>query len=108
MHFVLTTFGTEESAAPAIRQLVAEKLAGCGTILPGARSIYMWEGKLEDAAEVLVLLKTTRPEDLAKRLAEIHPYDVPEIATIPAGAITPAYERWLASHCETSPGSADR
>lgn len=94
---VFTTFPDADVAAGVVRQLVEEKLAACGTILPGARSIYGWEGKIEDNAEVLVLLKTLGPNytRLEKRLAKLHPYDTPEILALEAGAANRAYAAWV-------------
>jgi periplasmic divalent cation tolerance protein len=81
------------------KTLVGEKLIACGTILPGARSIYEWEGKMEDASEVLVLFKTAGPAyaKLEKRLLKLHPYDMPEIVALEAGAASKAYAAWVAS-----------
>lgn len=94
---VVSTFPDAESAAAAVRALVEEKLAACGTILPGARSIYAWDGKIEDAAEVLVLLKTRAPlyAKLEKRLAKLHPYEVPEILAWEPGAAAKPYADWV-------------
>ena len=96
---VFCTFPDTETAAAVAKTLVAEKLAACGTILPGARSIYEWEGKMEDAAEVLVLFKTTGPAyaKLEKRLLKLHPYDNPEIVAIEAGAASKDYAAWVAA-----------
>ena len=96
---VISTFPDAESAAAAVRALVEEKLAACGTILPGARSIYAWEGKIEDASEVLVLLKTRAPlyAKLEKRLAKLHPYEVPEIVAWEPGAAAKPYADWVAA-----------
>jgi periplasmic divalent cation tolerance protein len=81
------------------RTLVEEKLAACATVLPGATSVYFWEGKLETAGESLLLLKTRDDlgDALAKRLREIHPYDVPEILLLPARDGNPDYARWVES-----------
>ena len=74
IRLVLTTFANSEDAAKAVRTLVEEKVAACGTILPGARSIYRWKEAIEDTGESLVLLKTSveRFPDLEKRL-RAHP-----------------------------------
>jgi len=95
---VLTTFGNPEDAVQVARMLVVEKLAACGTVLPGARSIYAWEGKIEESAETVVIFKTTatRLEDFQKRLAELHPYEVPEIVALDPAAVAPAYAKWVA------------
>ena len=96
---VVSTFPDADSAAAAVRALVEEKLAACGTILPGVRSIYAWEEKIEDAAEVLVLLKTRAPlyAKLEKRLSKLHPYEVPEIVAWEPGAVSKPYAAWVAA-----------
>ena len=96
---VFCTFPDADTAAAVTKTLVGEKLVACGTILPGARSIYEWEGKMEDASEVLVLFKTAGPAyaKLEKRLLKLHPYDMPEIVAIEAGAASKGYAAWVAS-----------
>ena len=96
---VFCTFPDADTAAAVTKTLVGEKLIACGTILPGVRSIYEWEGKMEDASEVLVLFKTAGPAyaKLEKRLLKLHPYDMPEIVALEAGAASKAYAAWVAS-----------
>lgn len=96
---VFCSFPDEEAAAAATTSLVAEKLVACGSIIPGVRSIYAWEGKLEDNTEVMVLFKTSGPlyAKLEKRLARLHPYETPEIVAIEAGAVAKPYAAWLAA-----------
>ena len=96
---VFCTFPDADTAAAVTKILVGEKLVACGTILPGARSIYEWEGKLEDASEVLVLFKTAGPAyaKLEKRLLKLHPYDMPEILAVEAGGVSKAYAAWVAA-----------
>jgi periplasmic divalent cation tolerance protein len=96
---VLCTFPDADTAAAVTKTLVGEKLIACGTILPGARSIYEWEGKMEDASEVLVLFKTASPAyaKLERRLLKLHPYDMPEIVALEAGAASKGYSAWVAS-----------
>lgn len=94
---VLTTFSDQETAAHIVRTLVSENFAACGTILPGARSIYRWKETIEDAAEVVVLFKIAAAGEDAfiKRLAEIHPYDVPEVISFEPSCVHEAYARWV-------------
>ena len=101
---VFCTFPDADTAAAVAKTVVGEKLAACGTILPGVRSIYEWEGKMEDAAEVLVLFKTTGPSyaKLEKRLLKLHPYDTPEVVAIEAGAVSKAYAAWVAGATQPS------
>jgi periplasmic divalent cation tolerance protein len=96
---VFCTFPDADTAAAVTKTLVGEKLIACGTILLGARSIYEWEGKMEDASEVLVLFKTASPAyaKLERRLLKLHPYDMPEIVALEAGAASKGYSAWVAS-----------
>lgn len=96
---VFCTFPGADAAADVTRTLVGEKLVACGNIIPGVRSIYAWEGKVEDTAEVLVIFKT-RPAAYArleKRLLKLHPHDTPEILALEAGAAAKAYAAWVAA-----------
>ncbi len=106
MQIVLTSFANETSAAKVVRTLVEEKLAACGKIIPGVRSIYRWNDQLEDASEIIVLFKTAVAPALAVRLAELHPYEVPEIITLESDAVSEAYGRWVASRGVINPGKA--
>lgn len=101
---VFCTFPDPEAAAAVTRTLVGEKLVACGTILPGARSIYAWEGKMEDTTETLVLFKTSGPvyAKLEKRLLKLHPYDTPEIVALESGAASKAYAAWVADATDGS------
>jgi len=80
------------------RKLVEERLAACVNQVPGIRSVYRWEGKLEEDEEVLLLIKTTgeRLEALMKRVPELHPYRVPEVLALPVAQGHPPYLAWLA------------
>jgi periplasmic divalent cation tolerance protein len=102
---VLTTVATPEDGARIARELVERRLAACVNILSGIRSIYRWQGKIEDDAEVLLLSKTTRERfaALAEAIRELHGYDVPEIVALSAGAVEQHYAAWLAGAVE--PGS---
>jgi periplasmic divalent cation tolerance protein len=97
IRLVLTTFANAEDAAKAVRTLVDEKIIACGTILPGARSIYRWKDAVEDAEEAVVLLKTSaeRFPRLEQRLREIHPYETPEIVALDPTAVAKAYADWV-------------
>jgi periplasmic divalent cation tolerance protein len=94
---VLTTFADESSAAKVVRQLVEERLAACGTILPQARSIYRWNGQIEDGRETVVLFKTGRKAFplFQKRLIELHPYETPEILSFEPTNFSASYAAWV-------------
>lgn len=91
------TAPSAEVAASLARTLVSERLVACGNLVPGLRSIYAWEGEICDEPEVLLILKTTadRVDDLAARVAALHPYAVPEVVALPIDAGLPAYLAWI-------------
>lgn len=96
---VLVTAPTAEAAAELGRALVSERLAACANLVPGLRSIYWWEGKVQDEPEVLLLLKTTRArfEALRDRVLALHPYQVPEVVALPVEVGSAAYLEWIAA-----------
>ena len=95
---VLVTTPTPERAAEIARAVVEERLAACGNVVPGLRSIYRWEGKLQDEGEALLVLKTTRArfEELKQRVLSLHPYQVPEVIALPVEAGSAPYLAWIA------------
>jgi periplasmic divalent cation tolerance protein len=94
----ITTLGTPEDAKSLVRRLVTDRLIACGTILDHVQSIYTWKGELEEASEVLVILKTRQScwDTLEATVRELHPYDVPELLAVPVERGLPAYLSWLA------------
>jgi periplasmic divalent cation tolerance protein len=96
---VLTTVATAQEAEGLVRALLDRRLIACGTILPGARSLYRWEGKVADEGEVVVLLKTraARIDALEAAFEGLHPYKVPELLAIPVAAGNEKYLGWIAS-----------
>lgn len=94
---VFTTLPTADAAVELARALVSEKLAACCNILPAARSIYLWENKLQDENEVLLLAKTRSDqfERLKARMLELHPYEVPEVIAVPVEAGYAGYLEWM-------------
>jgi len=91
------TMPDKERAISLARALVDEGLAACVNVVPGVRSIYRWEGKLQEDEEVLCLIKTRAAVfDRARaRILELHPYDVPEILAFAVDDGSPAYLDWL-------------
>lgn len=98
---VLTTWPDPERAQVAARALVGDRLAACANIVPGVQSIYRWEGKIESASEVLMILKTSRARYpmLETRIRALHPYEVPEIVSLQVSDGLPAYLRWIGQNC---------
>ena len=94
---VLCTAPDAEVAERLARGVVEAHLAACVNILPHVRSIYRWEGRVQDDTEVLLVLKTRSDhfDDLEAWLTQHHPYDVPEVLGLPASAVSRAYLSWL-------------
>lgn len=94
---VLTTAASPEEAARIGRALVEERLAACATMVPGAQSIYRWQGAIESSAETLLLLKTGADQvrALGARLHELHSYDTPEFLVLPVDSGSTRYLDWL-------------
>mgnify|MGYP001950430392 CR=1 FL=1 len=94
---VLTTAPSVEVAEALVRTLVEERLAACGNIVPGLTSIYRWRGEVEREEEVLVILKTeaSAVARLVARVAELHPYEVPEALVLPVEAGHGPYLAWV-------------
>lgn len=94
---VLTTLDDPEAAERIAQTLLAERLIACANLLPAGRSIYRWQGAIEQSDETLLLLKTTRNRyrSLEARLKELHPYELPEIVAIEPEAVLPAYASWV-------------
>ena len=99
----LTTLEDMAQAQELVRRLVDDRLVACGTVLPGATSIYRWEGAVTTASETVVLLKTTRARwaGLVAAVERHHPYSVPELVALPVVAGLADYVAWVAS--ETGP-----
>jgi len=95
---VLVTTGSAEESARLGRALVEERLAGCVNVVGPIRSIYRWQGAIEDAAEYLLVVKARAADvpALERRVRALHSYEVPEVLALPVGAGAAAYLTWLA------------
>ena len=82
---IYCTAGSREEAQGIAEKVVHERLAACANILPGIQSVYQWEGRMQQAEEALLLLKTQsgRVDDLIQRVRELHSYDCPCIVVLP-------------------------
>lgn len=94
---VFVIFANGEEAARIGRQMVEERLAACVNILGGVQSIYRWRGKVEEAAEIAAIFKTSGDmvDKLIVRLAALHSYDVPCIVTTPIDKVLRDYAAWV-------------
>ena len=95
--FVYTTAGSAEEAERIGRALVAERLAACANILPSMRSIYWWQGKIEDATEAVLVLKTAAKNlaALTARVKALHSYAVPCVVALPVEGGNADYIDWI-------------
>ncbi len=77
--------------------LVEKQLAACMNLIPGVESIYRWQGQVETASEVLAVIKTSVEvlPTLLGQLAELHPYEVPEILVLEPAAVAASYRSWV-------------
>jgi periplasmic divalent cation tolerance protein len=95
---ILVTAGSPDEAERIGRTLVEERLIGCANVVGPIRSIYRWEGAVEQATEHLLVLKA-RAGDVAvieDRIRGLHSYEVPEVLALPVQAGSAAYLTWLA------------
>ena len=94
---VLVTVPNARVARKMSDTLVGERLAACVTALAGAKSTYRWKGKVERATEIVLMIKTRSAlaKRLERRVRELHPYEVPEILTLPVAAGESRYLRWI-------------
>jgi periplasmic divalent cation tolerance protein len=104
---VLSTFGREEDAVRVARALLDARLVACVNLLPGTRSLYRWQGAIEDATEVLAVMKTRRERlpELEATFAALHPYQVPEFLVLSVAAGAAPYLAWLATETGRSTGA---
>lgn len=93
---VLVTASSVDEARAIARAVLEKRLAACANILPGVESHYWWQGKLESAPEVMLIIKSSAEQfdALAAVVKAAHSYACPEIVAVPPGEIAPAYRQW--------------
>ena len=96
---VFVTCESREQAETIAQTVVTEKFAACVNVLPGIRSCYVWEGKLNWSDEILLIIKTTRArfDQLQDRIKALHSYSVPEIVGVTIDAALERYAEWIES-----------
>jgi periplasmic divalent cation tolerance protein len=94
---VFVTVPDVEQGERIAAALVEERLAACVNVLPGCRSVYRWEGRVQRDDEALMMVKTSREgfAALERRVSELHPYDVPEIIAVDLTAVSAPYRDFL-------------
>jgi len=101
---VFCTLPDADSAGRLAGTLVEERLAACVNIIPGLVSVYRWEGNVQRDAEVLLLIKTTMTvySRLEQRIRALHPYELPEIISVPIQTGQAEYMQWIKNTLEQS------
>ena len=99
---VYTTWPSIVEAEAAGRQIVEKRLAACVNILPDMISHYWWQGKIERAEEVVMIVKTraSLADEVAAAVKELHSYTTPAVMVLPVESLDPAYHAWIVA--ETS------
>ena len=99
LRLVFCTFPDFTAARQIGTSLVEKQLAACVNLIPGVESVYRWQGQVETATETLAIIKTTAAafDALSAALAEMHPYEVPEIIALDPAAVAESYHKWLLS-----------
>ncbi len=93
----LTTFSSQEQAEQLIQYLLEHRWVACASIIPGVKSMYRWEGKIETAQEVMVIFKTKQSlsDDLIEQIKTHHPYEVPEVLIFATQKGLDDYLNWI-------------
>jgi periplasmic divalent cation tolerance protein len=99
----MTMCGSEEEAGRVARHLVENRLAACVGVTPRVRSLYWWQGKVENAEEWALTIKTRAAlyTQVEAAIRTVHSYEIPEILAVPVAAGLPAYLDWI--NAETLP-----
>lgn len=102
---VLTNVPDRTVAEQLARALIANRAAACVNILAGCSSVYRWNGAVEQACEIPLLIKTTQAAypRVEQTIRELHPYELPEIVAVPVVAGLPAYLDWVARETNLTP-----
>jgi len=97
LQLVLTTAPDSIVAEAIARALVDSQLAACVSLLPGMTSVYRWQGQVETAREVQLLIKTrsSNMQALMDEITRLHPYALPELISVPIDGGLPAYLDWV-------------
>ena len=101
---VYAVFGSAAEAQAIARTVVEERLAACANILAPCRSVYRWEGAIQEDEEVPALFKTRADsaEALIARIAGLHSYDVPAAVAWPVDRAHPAYADWVVQESDAA------
>ena len=96
---VFTNLPDADSANSLAHALVESRLAACVNLMPAVRSVYRWQGQVEQASEVTLIVKTTqsRYPQLQRAIVSAHPYELPEVIALPVADGHAPYLHWIAA-----------
>lgn len=94
---IYITTGSDEEATRIASAMVEERLAACANVLPPIRSVYQWQGKIEQDQEIALILKTRAElvDKVTERVKELHSYDCPCVIALPIDGGNPAFLDWI-------------
>jgi len=98
VNFIYMTAGSREEARKIGKELVISRLAACVNILDNMNSLYMWQGKVQDDSEIVMIAKTTEDQlpQLVEKVKSLHSYECPCIVSIPVSGGNQAFLDWIA------------
>jgi periplasmic divalent cation tolerance protein len=102
LRLVLTTCANRDEAERIARSLVEDRLAACVNIVPGLTSVYRWQGAIDTASEILLLIKTTAGvvNQVEAALRRLHSYELPEFLVLSVDSTSQAYAAWVLGSLE--------
>ena len=102
---VYTTCGNITEAESIARNLIDNRLAACVNVVPGLLSYYRWQGKVENDAELLLMIKTAGSliDEVRNALETLHSYDLPEMIVLPIIGGSQNYLEWLEQEVQPEP-----
>ena len=105
VRIVLMTAPDQDTGRAIARTLVEQRLAACGNVIPTVESVFRWEGQVSTETEALVILKTSkeRVESMMERAAALHPYEVPELLSLPVKEAWVSYADWVITETRDEP-----
>lgn len=91
------TAGSREEAVAVARELVAARLVACANVIPGATSLYWWEGAVQEETEAVLVAKTRSEmvEEVIERVRQVHSYTCPCVVALPIAAGNPPFLDWI-------------
>jgi periplasmic divalent cation tolerance protein len=97
--FIYVTVPSQDEAQKIAEAVVTDRLAACANIIPGMKSVYRWEGKIQQSDEVIVIFKTIESlfTVVEARVKKLHSYKTPCIAALPVTNINAEFKAWVAA-----------